>query len=345
MCGIVCVMRKDGKPAHKQVLKRYSKQEERGSDGFGYIALDNRNVVVEYKRYQYEKEVRNALTKSNSSYVLFHHRFPTSTINLPESAHPIRVRHKELTKTYYVVHNGVISNPKELRVAHEKLGYKYTTEVQSVYRTKKGKEYYGEAEFNDSEALAIELARTLEGLQPRVNAIGSIAYIVLEVDKSKNAVALYYGTNGGNPLTVEDTSMGICIASEGGRAILANTCYRLDLTTKDTSVVLLPMQTYSVLKSYYNSGIDYTGYQSGMYDDYDDEYTAKEFAETYTPSTLPTERETEAQYLQQAIDECKECIAIAEQCEEAYELEELQIELQALNEEMLSLFSKKKLGF
>jgi len=267
MCGIIYVRRADGKPARKQLLKRYRKQETRGSDGFGFVEIGKDNVLTSYERYQYESEMENAIKDSISTHILFHHRFPTSTPNLKESAHPIKVSHDELEYDYYVVHNGVLSNDTELREEHLKLGYKYSTEVQQLWRTTMTV-YRDALQWNDSEALAIELARNIEKKTAMCKARGAIAYIVLQVEKqTAKAKRLYFGTNGGNPLTIyaDAQTNNLCIASEGGKAVIANTCHVIDLKTLklDTAghVIMQPyaQPTYAGYNTgVYNNGGDYT---------------------------------------------------------------------------------------
>lgn len=269
MCGIVYNWRTDGRPAAKQTLKRYNAQKDRGDDGFGFIAISSTGKIDAYKRYQSESEARAGLSPLPHSHVLFHHRFPTSTINIAESAHPIEVRHDELKHAYYVVHNGVISNPQELRTRHLALGYRYQTEIETKYHASSGQVYSGATVFNDSEALAIELARTIEGKQPRVEARGSIAYVVLEVNRANRLVATYYGTNGGNPLTVSRAN-GLLVASEGGKAIPPDTCYRVDAKTGAESVMLLPMSSYI----HYAAPYSYKGI--GFHDKEEEDYAPAE---------------------------------------------------------------------
>lgn len=230
MCGIVYVQRKDNKPAVKQVLKRYTAQKGRGSEGFGYVAVKQSQRVTKVNRFMFEHEIKEALELTKHQHILFHHRYPTSTPNLPEAAHPITVSHSELEYDYIVVHNGVISNDETLKEGHEALGYKYTTQLACQYVTPTGQIYTDGYQWNDSEALAIELARNIEGKTDNVEAKGAIAYIVMQVEKeTQRAVALYYGTNGGNPLTVDTAKEFVCIASEGGKAINDNICYRMSL--------------------------------------------------------------------------------------------------------------------
>ncbi len=237
MCGIVYIKRNDSKPASKQVYKRYKKQQDRGEDGYGYVAVQN-GRVSRVKRYQFEHEAQKALEGVKATEILFHHRFPTSTPNVPEATHPIVVRHAELQYDYYVTHNGVITNDDELKDIHEKLGYAYTTVLQKTYRSKMTGELYTSASvYNDSESLAIELARTIEGKQKLVKAEGAIAYIVLQTTKQGKAVAVYYGTNGKNPLCVTEHKDFVAITSEGGKVIASHTCYRMDSATGITTEV------------------------------------------------------------------------------------------------------------
>lgn len=254
MCGIVYVKRLDRAKANKQVAKRYSKQEHRGTDGFGYIGVKENGNISPLQRTQFEHEIRQKLNASTLTEILFHHRYPTSTPNVPESAHPLFVGHKELQYSYYVTHNGIISNDEDLKETHDALGYTYLTEIKTQYRTKKGHVYNSEVCFNDSEAFAIELARTIEGLQPECMAKGAIAYIAYQVDKiSGKVIAVYFGTNGGNPLTLQWTKEFIAIASEGGKRIDDNKSFRLDAATNTVSEVPVKLQAMFTPKIGYNT--------------------------------------------------------------------------------------------
>lgn len=279
MCGIVYVQRKDNKTAVKQVLKRYKAQKARGSEGFGYVAIKQSGRATESHRFMTEHEVRTKLESTKHSHILFHHRYPTSTPNVPESAHPIPVTHAELQYDYYVVHNGVITNDEKVKPEHDKLGYVYTTEICNQFVTQKGTVYNDGTQYNDSETLAIELARNIEGLTNKVKTEGSIAYIVLQMAKDTHqAIALYYGTNGGNTLTLDDTKEFTVIASEGGKAINDNICYRMSLpdgTTTEYLQVQVPAMHRAPAVGYNttqtkrpNTAWPY-GSEYGSYDEYD----------------------------------------------------------------------------
>lgn len=244
MCGIVYVKRLDHAKANKQALKRYSKQQHRGTEGYGYIGVKSNGTISPLARFQFEHELRTKLGASSLTEVLLHHRYPTSTPNVPEAAHPLLVANKELQYNYYVVHNGVLTNEETLREVHEGLGYRYLTDIKTQYRTQKGHVYTEAVVFNDSEAFAIELARTIEGLQSECNAKGAIAYIAYQVDKqSGKVIAVYFGTNGGNPLLVQRTNEFIAVCSEGaGQKVKANQAYRLDPITNMILECTVPLQ-------------------------------------------------------------------------------------------------------
>lgn len=214
--------------ANKAVLKRYHKQKSRGREGFGFIEIKD-GVVIGGKRAEDEKDILKALEESTADEILFHHRFPTSTPNFIESTHPIEVKHRSLKYTYYVVHNGIIQNDEEMKKEHEKEKFVYTTAIKKQWITKGN--VYSEAMFNDSEALAIDFAKSIEKGTP-MKSKGSIATIALQVDKkTKKAVALFYGRNTGNPLKVEQGKDLFGLSSESGKEIKVNTLYRYDYAT------------------------------------------------------------------------------------------------------------------
>jgi hypothetical protein len=177
MCGLIYVKRKDGLPAYKSVLKRYRRQKQRGQDGFGYVAVkDNRVVAV--KRAATEHEIVQHMQKENAPEILFHHRFPTSTPNTHEVAHPMEVNLPGSDYRYLIAHNGVIRNTKELKEAHEKLGIKYKTEITEGFMpAASGVFYTTRTIWNDSESIAIETALVIEGKKETIDTQGAAAVI------------------------------------------------------------------------------------------------------------------------------------------------------------------------
>lgn len=272
MCGIIHVKRSKGTPANKAVIKRYHKQKARGSEGFGFIEIKD-GIVHAGKRSENEKDILEALEKSDADEIFFHHRTPTSTPNLIEATHPIVVKNKKLLYNYYVIHNGIIYNDDVLKREHEKQGFVYTTVIKKQFITKKNT--YSSEMFNDSESLAIDFVLSLEN-NVAMKSEGSIAIMVLQVaKKTKKAIALYYGRNTGNPLKIEiqgkgkDTFLGI--SSESGKELSPNVLYRFDYSTGEITsdakmIGNLSEPTYKW--NGYNGYNGYAGSYEGSYDDY-----------------------------------------------------------------------------
>ena len=236
MCGIVYVKRTDDKDAIRATLKRYEEQASRGKQGFGFVAACDDRVVA-YERDETEEGIKKKLKQLDTEAeehkitideLMFHHRFPTSTPNTENTAHPIFVSNNVLKFDYYVVHNGVVTNPLALRGYHDRLLFEYTTEVEivtymQVKRDSRGRklpksqrihEERIETKFNDSEALAIELALWNEDIIPKVRAEGSYAFVVWQVDKeTKNIVKTHFGRKS-SPLIETSLFELYCLTSE-----------------------------------------------------------------------------------------------------------------------------------
>lgn len=332
MCGIVYMH--SNKAVQKKVMARYLEQRTRGNEGFGFISFTN-GIIKTYKRFQNEKDVKKALQSVKDTHVLFHHRYPTSTENVAETAHPIKVSHSELKYDYYVVHNGVISNPSTLKLQHEKLGYTYNTVITTQYICANGVTYTGGTQFNDTESLAIELARNIE-LGTAITATGSASFIVLQVVKGgKKAVSLIYGTNGGNPLTINrDNKHSLCIASQGGDIdVPAMVLHTLDIKTNVMNTSTLDMVGYATK----STTIGYNSYQHGEMYDYDDDDLIGDDMPLQLPPFTNSKGIRDLEYMLEEIDRD---IKIAKQSGENEELEDLLIEKQAIEESLLEYYYK-----
>jgi predicted glutamine amidotransferase len=277
MCGIITAVNTTARGTSDIVLKAYEKQYARGSEGFGFVSIGKGGHVHKYARTQTFEGIRTALKKHEGRVMVFHHRFPTSTPNIRESNHPIRVAHKALKYDYYVIHNGVISNADERYKAHTALGFKYDTALAQGYRTRSGRWYVtDETEYNDSEALAIDLALYLEGISDKVHARGASAYVLMQVNKKTHkARRLYYGRNTGNPLYVARHKGVTVITSQDvtGRGVMVpvDIAHALDMRGHELETVALEVPTYSSMGYGYGSYLS----QASMWDKYDENYRDK----------------------------------------------------------------------
>lgn len=271
MCGLVYSQRFDGQPVNNEILDRFDNQRHRGTEGFGLFDGFKNNLV----RASKEDKILNWLVKYPSDLIMFHHRNPTSTINVKRAAHPISTRDHYGKTQYILIHNGMISNSRSLKEEHEKLGIKYYAELQ-------------DKTFNDSEALAWDVAEYLEGNQKSLEAYGMIAFICIKLN-GKKLEKLYFGRNS-NPLVMQRDKNGITLSSEGeGESIDSDTLYTWNYKLKRLTKKKLNIpRWYSDTDSYvpYNSdssrSSSYTpGYKSpsspgwgayGSYDPLDEDY-------------------------------------------------------------------------
>ena len=211
MCGIIYYKSFSGRPVNRQVLKHYIRQKGRGHEGFGFIGISQKRLRI--CRAKEERGIRYYLKRYPFSEILFHHRLPTSTSNTIQTTHPIVVSQPIYRRKYYLVHNGIIYNDAELKMKHEEMGINYITPQWSEHRSLWGndEERY---EFNDSEALAHEVALFLKGKQKKIEAQGDITFICLETDSGNNALRLHFARNNGSPLEMKRDSQLLIIASE-----------------------------------------------------------------------------------------------------------------------------------
>lgn len=166
MCGIIgCLVRKPA-TIMKQIKLIYKNQEDRGSDGCGISIYHSHSNKITRVRKQtlssiFKKEYFNSIKKDDL--VLFHHRQPTSTPNLPECNHPICNEDKSI----HLIHNGWVTNSDE---QYKKLADSHSFEtkviVQKVYKTK-NKIYFSkqvdDIEITDSEILVHLLEKFSKG--------------------------------------------------------------------------------------------------------------------------------------------------------------------------------------
>ena len=214
MCGIVYAEDFQGNPVNNLIMQQFDQQRNRGIEGFGIFDGVRKHLVHEAK----ENKILNWLVNHDSSLLLMHHRFPTSTINVKPACHPFSTKDYFGDTQYIMVHNGMIRNSDDLYVKHQELGIDY----QSLLR---------DMTFNDSEALMWDLALTLEGKQDHLTAYGSIAFICLKLEGGVLS-KMYFGRNT-SPLNMYREKSGIMLSSEGeGEAIDTQKLYTWNYALK-----------------------------------------------------------------------------------------------------------------
>lgn len=270
------------------MLQQFDKQRSRGTQGFGIFDGLKMNMVHETK----ENKILKWLVKYDSPLLLMHHRFPTSTVNVKQAAHPFSTKQHFGDNQYIMVHNGIITNDDELYVKHAKLGIRYHSLLDDL-------------SFNDSEALLWDFALLMEGKQKELTAQGAQAFICLKLVKGK-LEKMYFGRNH-NPLNMLRTKEGISLSSEGeGESILSDTLYTWNydlrrLTTRPLEIKRTVYVTSSYTRPYeYNPSYDHTykgsGTQWGAWGKYDDDYDDERRYIPPTPKGYDEEDELRLEY-------------------------------------------------
>lgn len=225
MCGVIGAANfksKAATPVNDFVINQFEDQHSRGTQGFGIVFVEPSGKYEVKRACEPAKAIIDLYSKP-ASIIMFHHRMPTSTKNKMSQTHPIVVDDGSLVHKYLVIHNGVCYNSQEMKKEHEDLGFNYTTLLPEG-PTSTG--YYRQ-NFNDSESVAIELARFAEKQTNEIKAEGYAAVIALQIDKTTDKVInmLFYRTLSAE-LHMSMKQGQLRLASEGiGEAITDETLY------------------------------------------------------------------------------------------------------------------------
>lgn len=215
MCGIVYKHNfKKRNPVNNDIMQQFDKQRSRGVQGFGLFDGQFKNIV----KSATEDKILEWLVKHDSNLIMFHHRFPTSTINVKRAAHPMATKFYFGNTQYVMIHNGVIRNADKLFEKHAELGIEYQTLLD-------------DHTFNDSESLLWDFALTMEGKQEKMQAEGQIAFVCIKMVNGKLS-KLLFGRNS-RPLNMLREDDSLSISSEGaGVPIPPNMLHIWDYRTK-----------------------------------------------------------------------------------------------------------------
>lgn len=235
MCGLVYSHNLKGAKMNHRVKDIFEKQIERGTDGFGMF--DGKHIFKASKM----RKAMSWLKRYESNMLMFHHRLPTSTINVKRAAHPFTTKDFFGDNQYITIHNGSIKNSKVRKKVHEEdFGIEYQTNLH-------------DGTFNDSEALAWDIALYLEGLIDEIPSYGNIAFITIR-KRQDNVDTLYFGRNH-YPLKLKMNENNLTLSSKGGKGknISQDTLYTYKYATNRLDSEPLELPSYNTNYSYQNS--------------------------------------------------------------------------------------------
>jgi len=210
MCGIVAAFDKKAN-VNNDVLLQFEDQSSRGTNGFGSIFFDETGKYdIERSTGQIKAIIDVKLREAKQ--MIFHHRQPSSSKNKISQTHPILIESGTLKHKYLVVHNGVIYNSDDRKKYHEEeLGYNYST-----LKEEKGWGDEKEWMYNDSETIGYEVALFIEGQIKKIEAAGSAAVIVAQINKKTDKIVkIFFARNSKNPLHLSSGQNRITLSSEG----------------------------------------------------------------------------------------------------------------------------------
>lgn len=249
MCGLIGWLGKEhdspAARAKQYVVEQFEDQQGRGTRGFGVVRIDDRGYVHVLRATEPVKMMID-LYNSETKHLFLHHRSPTSSANTLDQTHPLEVDHDELKFRWLIMHNGTISNDDTLKTKHEKLGYVYLTEYKEKYVN------YTASKFNDSESLAIELARFLEGKQGVIEAKGGFAFMAISMTKDTRVHKVYIGQNGYGGINLADYGYGFAFASEerAGEAVSKDTAVVFSSKWKGTALTGFDQEKETITLKY-----------------------------------------------------------------------------------------------
>ena len=281
MCGIIGAIRLNAKPdqskntkLNKEVRQVLQNQLSRGRQGFGVVswnaAKHNSLTPLNLTRSTELTEALLALWLQPASGLIVHHRMPTSSSNTISQTHPIDVGGAKFgfKYNYLVIHNGIITNDIQLKEVHKKEGIAHYSTEQL--------EYGYNVTWNDSEALAWEVARAIEHKHiKRLRTKGNAAFIALKYKKINGnniPISLFWGRNS-NPLKIMVKDGMMLLASvlpSNSKDVTPNMLFEFDLKTEKTTSrkLKIPENTKSLGFNSTTTKDPYKEREEDLYQDY-----------------------------------------------------------------------------
>ena len=218
MCGIIGYIGK--KQAYPIIINGLKKLEYRGYDSYGVCVLNNDNVFLKKKVGRISNESGENLREGNLG--IGHSRWATTGGVCEKNAHPHEYN------GFYVVHNGIVENYKELKEDLLKKGHKFNSDTDTEIIA-----HLVSEEFKDNLEDAVRKA-----LKKIIGSYG--VAIVSPKDKDKIVIAKM-----SSPIIIGICKDGHIVASDPS-AVIDYT--KQIVTLDDGEIAVLKKDGYMILK-------------------------------------------------------------------------------------------------
>lgn len=263
MCGIIGTLVKNCETVKAEIMLIYTAQKRRGKDGFGIVIRKEDGRFIRERTRTIKELINTGIFEKidNGDIIVFHHREPTSTPNIPHCNHPFMNE----DRTIALAHNGVVSHAQKA-LDKTKKRHRYESLILPDKDNNTDKKYYYHV--TDSEIALHTLEDYLED-RTRKDALirlqrkfSGTFFIIFQEEK-----LLYFTTNASDLAIYYSISGNTFLSSEFGKKIDRDCVGFFD--GSDVKYIYTPKYRNYYNYRYYNTSWDCMDFYGNYCDIYD----------------------------------------------------------------------------